>query len=30
MGEREGAEWVVREEVGAGERNDPSLACTYE
>jgi hypothetical protein len=22
-------EWVVREGVGAGERNDPSLVCTY-
>jgi hypothetical protein len=30
FGEREGAEWVVREGVGAGGRNDPSLACTYE
>jgi hypothetical protein len=30
MGEREGVEWVVREGVGAGERNDPSLVCTYE
>jgi hypothetical protein len=29
-GEREGAEWVVREGVGEGERNDPSLVCTYE
>jgi hypothetical protein len=29
-GEREGAEWVVREGVGAGGRNDPSLVCTYE
>jgi hypothetical protein len=29
-GEREGAEWVVREGVGAGERNDPNLICTYE
>jgi hypothetical protein len=29
-GEREGAEWVVREGVGAGRRNDPSLVCTYE
>jgi hypothetical protein len=28
-GEREGAEWVVREGVGAGGRNDPSLVCTY-
>jgi hypothetical protein len=28
--EREGAEWVVREGVGAGGRNDPSLVCTYE
>jgi hypothetical protein len=28
--EREGAGWVVREEVGAGERNDPSIVCTYE
>jgi hypothetical protein len=23
-------EWVVREGVGAGGRNDPSLVCTYE
>jgi hypothetical protein len=23
-------EWVVREGVGAGRRNDPSLVCTYE
>jgi hypothetical protein len=30
MGEREEAEWVVREGVGAGGRNDPSLVCTYE
>jgi hypothetical protein len=29
-GEREGAEWVLREGVGAGRRNDPSLVCTYE
>jgi hypothetical protein len=29
-GEREGEEWVVREEVGAGGRNDPSIVCTYE
>jgi hypothetical protein len=29
-GEREGAEWVVREGVGAGGRNDPSIVCTYE
>jgi hypothetical protein len=29
-GEREGAEWVVREGVGAGGRNDPSIICTYE
>jgi hypothetical protein len=29
-GEREGAEWVVREGVGAGGRNEPSLICTYE
>jgi hypothetical protein len=28
--EREGAEWVVREGVGAGGRNEPSLVCTYE
>jgi hypothetical protein len=28
--EREGAEWLVREGVGAGGRNDPSLVCTYE
>jgi hypothetical protein len=26
----EGAEWVIREGVGAGGRNDPSLVCTYE
>jgi hypothetical protein len=25
-----GAEWVVREGVEAGGRNDPSLVCTYE
>jgi hypothetical protein len=30
VGEREGAEWVVRDGVGAGGRNDPSLVCTYE
>jgi hypothetical protein len=29
-GEREGAEWVVREGVGAVGRNEPSLVCTYE
>jgi hypothetical protein len=29
-GEREGVEWVVREGVGAGWRNEPSLVCTYE
>jgi hypothetical protein len=29
-GEREGAEWVVREGVGAGGRNEPSFVCTYE
>jgi hypothetical protein len=29
-GKREWAEWVVREGVGAGRRNDPSLVCTYE
>jgi hypothetical protein len=28
--ERKGAEWVVREGVGAGGRNDPSVVCTYE
>jgi hypothetical protein len=28
--EREGMEWVVREGVGAGGRNDPSTVCTYE
>jgi hypothetical protein len=28
--EREGVEWVVREGVGAGGRNEPSLVCTYE
>jgi hypothetical protein len=27
---REGVEWVVRERMGAGGRNDPSLVCTYE
>jgi hypothetical protein len=26
--EREGAKWVVREGVGAGGRNEPSLVCT--
>jgi hypothetical protein len=25
--EREGVEWVVREGVGAGGRNEPSLVC---
>jgi hypothetical protein len=29
-GKREEAEWVVREGVGAGGRNDPSIVCTYE
>jgi hypothetical protein len=29
-GERERAEWVVREGVGAGGRNDPSIVYTYE
>jgi hypothetical protein len=29
-GEGEGAEWVVREGVGAGGRNDSSVVCTYE
>jgi hypothetical protein len=28
--EREGAEWVVREGVGAVGRNEPILVCTYE
>jgi hypothetical protein len=23
-------EWVVREGVGAGGRNDPSVVCTYD
>jgi hypothetical protein len=23
-------EWVVRERVGTGGRNDPSIVCTYE
>jgi hypothetical protein len=23
-------EWVVREGVGAGGKNEPSLVCTYE
>jgi hypothetical protein len=27
---REGAEWVVREGVGAVGRNEPILVCTYE
>jgi hypothetical protein len=26
----EGAEWVVKEVVGAEGRNEPSLVCTYE
>jgi hypothetical protein len=30
VGEREGAEWVVREGVGGRGRNDPNTACTYE
>jgi hypothetical protein len=30
VGEREGVEWVVREGVGAGGRNDSSIVCTYE
>jgi hypothetical protein len=30
MGERKEVEWVVREGVGAGGRNDPSLVYTYE
>jgi hypothetical protein len=29
-GEREGAEWVVREGEGAVGRNEPILVCTYE
>jgi hypothetical protein len=29
-GKREGVEWVVREGVGAGGRNDPNIVCTYE
>jgi hypothetical protein len=29
-GEREGAEWVVKEGVEAGGRNEPSLVCMYE
>jgi hypothetical protein len=29
-GEREGVEWVVREGMGTGGRNDPSIVCTYE
>jgi hypothetical protein len=28
-GKREGAEWVVREGVGVGGRNDSSIVCTY-
>jgi hypothetical protein len=28
--EREGEGWVVRELVGAGGRNDPSIVYTYE
>jgi hypothetical protein len=30
VGEWEGVGWVVREGVGAGWRNDPSIVCTYE
>jgi hypothetical protein len=30
VGKREGAEWVVREGVDEGGRNDPSIVCTYE
>jgi hypothetical protein len=29
-GKREEVEWVVREGVGAGGRNESSLVCTYE
>jgi hypothetical protein len=29
VGERDGVGWVVREGVGAGRRNDPSIVCTY-
>jgi hypothetical protein len=29
-GESKGAGWVVRKEVGARGRNDPSIVCTYE
>jgi hypothetical protein len=29
-GEREGAEWVVRERVGAWKRNEPSIVYTYD
>jgi hypothetical protein len=29
-GERKRAEWMVKEGVGAGDRNDPSIVCTYE
>jgi hypothetical protein len=29
-GKREGAEWVIRERVESGGRNDPSIICTYE
>jgi hypothetical protein len=25
-----GGEWMVREGVGVGRRNDPSIVCTYE
>jgi hypothetical protein len=28
--EREWADWVVKEGVGAGGKNEPSLVCTYE
>jgi hypothetical protein len=29
-GDLKGAEWMLREGVGARGRNDPSLVCTYE
>jgi hypothetical protein len=29
-GEREEVRWVIREGVGRGGRNDPSIVCTYE
>jgi hypothetical protein len=30
LGGEGGAEWVVRERVREGGRNDPNIVCTYE